>query len=154
MMQSNVERTFLALTDQLCSVGLSQVLKHHMKIAENKLCNEGLQSKEYSDEPLSQMSIYFKKNMEKDIPGEIGKDLAIKGRNYKKDDGVCLLTIECAPEHIGRIGVVTTYMQKSGLFRKVLGRRAHLMKTPPGKPKAAELIKFQTHLGYHVSYLR
>ena len=82
----------------------------------------------------------------------MGTGLAIKLKNYKKDDGVRLLTIECALEHVGQIRIAATYIQKSGLIKKVVGRQAFLTCTPPGRATVAEPIKRQSNLVQHVSY--
>ena len=143
MMESNAEMTFMAVPDQLCSQGLEQVYLHYLKKGENKLCTDCIQSMEFYDEPLPKMSIYFKKNVEKDLPADVAKKLVINSKSYKKKDGVRLLTIECAPQDVGRIGMAATYLQKSGQFKKLICRQGHMKKTPPGKASVADLISCQ-----------
>ena len=117
LMNSSVQLKIMAVDDRFCAQGVQQILTHWMEKAEEKLIREGHLSKDFEDVPLPPFSLYFQSQREAQLPRALWEKHKIVGYDdYRREEGVRMLTLECSPEDMPRIGTICIVMQKTGWF--------------------------------------
>ena len=150
--ESSNQVGIIGIPKGFCLKGLNYAISIHLKILEQKLVRQGKASAEMYDKPLAPMVMNFRFQKKGKSRNAEEKRLSLNNLPAFKENGCAVFIVEGSPADWARMVVLWNLFHKTGMCRKLLGRRTKLVPLAGGAAESTDRTTMQRLRRFQVVY--